>query len=581
MEKYKDYKDYEIIKMISNIEFGFLYKPKNKKTNEERAIKIIEKSRIEKDFGYPKNEEMKSFIIDGCLKEIDYMKIMEGKNKENKNTVKFYEFFENKDEFIIIMELCDNNLLNVFAERKEAYKPEEIFDILNQLNNSFKIMNENKLFHRDLNLENIFIKYENEEKKKYILKLKLNQYACFVNNLSSNYSFLREERTNLKYNAPEILKGEEYNEKVDLWSLGVIIYALSFKKFPYKSKNKKELLNEIKNNGQNQLEKTNNSKLNDLMSKLLVEDPSKRITWEEYFNHPFFKKNRIKEDYKKYYEIIKEIGVGQFGYVYEAKEKETNEKRALKIIDKNVIRENFMCDNFREMDDEEMKFYIQDFINETKYMKMMQDKENKNTVKFYEYFENENELIIVMELCDENLMKNIEGINQPYNIKEIYELLSQLNNTFKIMDENKIIHRDLKLENILIEYKNKEKIYKLSGYGLSNKLFNISKKFSTLGDAFSYKAPEIIEGKESNNKCDLWSLGVIIYQLLFKQLPYSGLTEYAYLQQIKNNGQKILKRTNNIDLDDLIRKMLVKDPEKRITWNEYFNHPFFKQNTKK
>ena len=517
------------------------------------------------------------------------MKIMEGKNKENKNIIKYYEHFENKDELAIIMELCDDNLLNIINSRKEPYKSEEIFDILNQLNYSFKIMNENKFVHRDLNLKNIFIKYENEEKKKYILKLKLNHHGCFVNNLYSNYKYTKKHG-NLSFIAPEILKGEELNERVDLWSLGVIIYVLYFKKYPYESNNKNELLNDIKNNGQNLLEKTNDSELNDLMSKLLIEDPSKRITWEEYFNHPFFKnknlkdssliKNRKNEDCKKYYEIIKEIGRGRFGCVYEAKDKEINEKRALKIIDKNIIREDFMIENIRKIDDEEMESYIQDFIKETKYMEMIQEKGNKNTVRFYEYFDNENKFIIVMELCDENLVKNIVNKNQSYNVKQIYKFLCQLNNTFKIMNENKIAHRDLKLENILIKHENKKTIYKISDYGLSNKLLSISEKFSSKVSSFVYMAPEIIEGKSYDNKCDLWSLGVIIYQLFFKKFPYNGETEYAVLQEIIDNGQKILDTTNNIDLDDLIRKMLIKDPKKRIAWKEYFNHPFFKQKNK-
>ena len=589
MDQHKNLKDYYDLKeKIKDTNYGSIYKADNKKTNEKKAIKIIKKNKIKNDLFNqylrdPTNEEMKSYI-DRYLKEIDYMKIMEGKNEENNNIVKYYEHFENDDNFAMVMELCDDNLLNFSIS--DSFKPEEIFDILNQLNNSFKIMNENKLVHRDLNLKNILIKYENKEKQKYILKLKFNYYGCFLNDLHSNYKSTKKHG-NLNFIAPEILKGEEYNEKVDLWSLGVIIYALSFKNNPYKSNNKNELLNEIKNDGQNKLKKTINSELNDLMSKLLIEDPSKRITWEEYFNHPFFKnnnfkdssliKNRKNEDYKKYYEIIKEIGTGGFGHVYEAKDKETNEKRALKIIDKDTIREDFMIENIREMDDEEMESYIQDFIKETKYMEMIQEKGNKNTVRFYEYFDNENEFIIVMELCDENLVKNIVNKNQSYNIKQIYEFLSQLNNTFKIMNENKIAHRDLKLENILIKHENKGTIYSLSDYGLSNKLLSISKKFSTKVGTFSYMAPEVIEGKPYDNKCDLWSLGVIIYQLFFKKFPYNGEAEYAVLQQIKDNGQKMLDTTNNIDLDDLIRKMLVKDPEKRITWKEYFDHPFFKQ----
>ena len=179
MDQHKDYKDYyDLEEKIKDTNYGSLYKAKNKMTNEKKAIKIIEKKKFKDNFRNnhlrdPTNEEMKSYI-DKYIKEIDYMKIMEGKNKENNNIVKYYEHFENEDEFAIIMELCDDNLLNFSISRKNSFKPEEIFDILNQLNNSFKIMNENKLVHRDLNLKNILIKYGNKEKQKYILKLKFN-----------------------------------------------------------------------------------------------------------------------------------------------------------------------------------------------------------------------------------------------------------------------------------------------------------------------------------------------------------------------------------------------------------------------
>ena len=589
MNQNKDYKDYELIENIRNAKYGYLYKAKNKKTNEQRAIKIIEKSKIRNSFinihlREPTEEEMKSYI-DGYLKEIEYMKLMEGKNKDNNNIIKYYEYFENKDEFAIVMELCDDNLLNNIASRKEPYKPEEIFKILNQLNNSFKIMTENKLIHRNLNLKNILIKNENE---KYILKLKLNHYGCFLKNLSSSHKSAKHG--NLNFIPPEILKGEEYNEKSDLWSLGVIIYVLSFKSNPYKYNNKKGILNDIKNNGQKQLEKTNDSELNDLMSKLMIEDPSKRISWKEYFNHPFFikkgkndnkdnkdnkdnsflKNSRTKEDYKNYYEILKKIGGGGFGDIYEAKDKNTNEKKALKIIDKDRMKSKLMI--------LKNNINVSEYLNEITCMKNLEGKnqDNKNTVKFYEYFDNEKEFIIVMELCDENLVKHIAN-RGPFNEKEIYELLTQLNNSFKNMKEKKITHRDLKPQNILIKNENKKKIYKLSDYGLSKQLIHLNQELTTMVGTALFKAPEIMEGKKFNYKCDLWSLGVIIYLLLFKKYPYNGRSETIILEDIKKKGQKELFKSKDNELDDLIRKLLVKDPEKRISWEEYFEHPFFKK----
>ena len=568
MNQNKDYKDYELIENIRNAKYGYLYKAKNKKTNEQRAIKIIEKSKIRNSFinihlREPTEEEMKSYI-DGYLKEIEYMKLMEGKNKDNNNIIKYYEYFENRDEFAIVMELCDDNLLNNIASRKEPYKPEEIFKILNQLNNSFKIMTENKLIHRNLNLKNILIKNENE---KYILKLKLNHYGCFLKNLSSSHKSAKHG--NLNFIPPEILKGEEYNEKSDLWSLGVIIYVLSFKSNPYKYNNKKGILNDIKNNGQKQLEKTNDSELNDLMSKLMIEDPSKRISWKEYFNS-FLKNSRTKEDYKNYYEILKKIGGGGFGDIYEAKDKNTNEKKALKIIDKDRMKSKLMI--------LKNNINVSEYLNEITCMKNLEGKnqDNKNTVKFYEYFDNEKEFIIVMELCDENLVKHIAN-RGPFNEKEIYELLTQLNNSFKNMKEKKITHRDLKPQNILIKNENKKKIYKLSDYGLSKQLIHLNQELTTMVGTALFKAPEIMEGKKFNYKCDLWSLGVIIYLLLFKKYPYNGRSETIILEDIKKKGQKELFKSKDNELDDLIRKLLVKDPEKRISWEEYFEHPFFKK----
>ena len=92
--------------------------------------------------------------------------------------------------------------------------------------------------------------------------------------------------------APEILKyKEENNEKNDLWSLGIIIYILYFKEYPYKGENKLKIIEQINKNKQN-FKKTGNSDLDDLIIKLLNDDPQKRISWEDYFNHPFFLKNK-------------------------------------------------------------------------------------------------------------------------------------------------------------------------------------------------------------------------------------------------------------------------------------------------
>jgi len=205
-------------------------------------------------------------------------------------------------------------------------------------------------------------------------------------------------------------------------------------------------------------------------------------------------------------------------------------------------------------------------------------KNNINSVKCYEYFINNDYFVIIMELCDKNLSKLLLERKKTFNLKEIFEILNQLNNAFKIMKENKIIHRDLKLENILIKY-NEDKTFtiKLSDYGCSIRVESLSRNFSnSIVGTNIYMAPEILNGQPHNYKCDLWSIGIIIYKLFFGKPPYSGVTEMALSKNILNGGKKFLKSTKIKELDYLINKLLEIEIDKRLSWDEYFNHPFFK-----
>ena len=162
----------------------------------------------------------------------------------------------------------------------------------------------------------------------------------------------------------------------------------------------------------------------------------------------------INEDYKNYYEKKDKIGKGQYGKVYKVINKESKEKRAIKIIDI----------------DEDEKMFINNINNELKNMKICSI-ENNNSVKLYECFHYKKKYAIVMELCDDNLQNILNKRKVGFTSEEIYNIMSQLNNTFKIMNENKIVHRDIKLENIVVKYNDEKSninyIVKLTDYGIS------------------------------------------------------------------------------------------------------------------
>ena len=307
-------------------------------------------------------------------------------------------------------------------------------------------------------------------------------------------------------------------------------------------------------------------------------------------NYDVFVVNGRENDYN--YKIIRTIKEDVYANVYEAEKIKQNPNEpdfhvAIKKIKIERLKDDIKQSKVSNIiTEEDIKPEIEKFNKELENMKICQC---ENSVKIFDYYykidesENEKEFIIIMELCDETLFHelcNIKSDIRGFKSNQIRDILKQLNNVFKIMNENKIAHRDIKLNNILIKYLNKKKNkFKvlLSDYGISNRLLTLTGKFSTHVGNLLIMAPEILKMEDYNEKCDLWSLGVNIYQLYTKKIPYNSTFEMGILKEIKEKKQSVLDIIPEEDalLKDLLSKLLVEDPEKRISWEEYFAHPFF------
>ena len=219
--------------------------------------------------------------------------------------------------------------------------------------------------------------------------------------------------------------------------------------------------------------------------------------------------SQIKE-YCNNYTNFERIGIGSYANIYKAQNKQTKSYVAIKEIDKKRY-----------------KSLTKAIFNETK---IMNNIKCENSFTFKDKIDTKDYFYIIMDLCINNLEDYIKSRENKITINEIKEVLIQLNNVFKIMNNKKIIHRDLKPSNILISLDRLDKcLIKLSDYG-SSKFINLSKTITnTINGTPLTMAPEILNGDNYNFKSDIWSLGIIIYFMLFNEYPFKGENEVFYL----------------------------------------------------
>ena len=289
--------------------------------------------------------------------------------------------------------------------------------------------------------------------------------------------------------------------------------------------------------------------------------------------------NIKKQDYKYFYRDEGILSDDGYYKIHEASKKNTTEKFAIKIFDFNNIISEYKTDEYEEPKQRDMEAFVRGLIEQSRIISTL-SRDNINVVQIYECFLTKDEFAIVMELCDTD-MNALFSINPvAYSLDQVYKILIQLNNTFRIMANNNIIHGDLKLDNILVKYINSSKnsyILKLTDFGVSNKyILDINRKFGAKNAISQNMPPEMLRSEDSYGpECDLWSLGILIHLLLTKKHPYPGNNDYEVLNSINRNGMKSIVKTGNHELDHLLRRLLTKNPKDRLTWKEYFEHPFF------
>ncbi|KAM8915168.1 NUAK family SNF1-like kinase 2 [Spinachia spinachia] len=260
------------------------------------------------------------------------------------------------------------------------------------------------------------------------------------------------------------------------------------------------------------------------------------------------KRHHHKHNLKHRYEFMETLGKGTYGKVKKAEER-CGRLVAIKSIRKEKIKDE------------------QDLVHIRREIEIMSSLCHPHIITIFEVFENKDKIVIVMEYASRGDLYDYVCDKRSISEREARHFFRQIVSAVHYCHQNGIVHRDLKLENILLDGNGNVKI---ADFGLSN-LFRGDEYLQTFCGSPLYASPEIVNGRPYRGpEVDTWSLGVLLYTMVHGSMPFDGNNHKALVQQISTGNYR--KPVNPSDACGLIRWMLMVNPERRATVEEIAGH---------
>lgn len=246
------------------------------------------------------------------------------------------------------------------------------------------------------------------------------------------------------------------------------------------------------------------------------------------------------------FQIIEELGKGGMGKVYRALDKKLNEEVALKLIKPEIASDRRIIERFR---------------NELKTARKIV---HKNIGRMYELMEDEGVHYITMEYVPGEDLKSFIRRSGQLAIGTSLRITQQVAEGLAEAHRLRVVHRDLKPSNVMID---KEGSARIMDFGIARSLraVGLTREGIAVGTP-AYMSPEQARGEDLDHRTDIWSLGVVLYEMLTAQLPFKGKNERATIHSILNDEPEPVTRLRSEvtqELGKIVEKALAKSPDKR------------------
>ena len=452
-----------------------------------------------------------------------------------------------KNLFHYIKKYLNINNLNLI-DKENVSDDEEILNELNNFEIDFEKAKNNLNIPKEVNtIQKLGRKTINSAEEDNSIEINPNNRQCKTEKNEKYYLFKSKCEVGIRNNIKDLELHEIHFEKVT-------IYLSGHSLFIYKSHNNKNSLNIIILKKILEIEEVGNSVL--ICYIINLNPKVLEINFNlEHTKNRFIKLIKQIVKYKNlndYYEVNNKIGIGGYGRVFMGKDKKTGKKIAIKSIEKQYNL---------PLEDQLSIFW------ELSICKIIKHIQVSYFVKIYHIFESLSHIYITMEYAGEDLEHSLNKFWP--NIDIIFDYMKQIANGILTLNKFGIIHRDLKIQNIILSFENddindetnyemKEKL-KLIDFGFSKILSKNEKTNDSFGTLI-YISPEIINHDYYDYKEDVWNFGIIGYFFLTQSFPF-------FDEKVKNCSKSVKLRNivKNIEEKNVhLNENLYKNPKEKI-----------------